>query len=192
MVGHDDQLTKVEEVIATDRHETVYNVRVAEDHTYFVGDEDWGFSVWVHNAYTARQLADGTYEIIDGAGDVVRSGLSQTEAEGLAKLFNNLSDIKRVKPTKIGHAADRAAQYLGLNRADAIKELNQVVKRLKEGIPPGSLVDPGNVLNRTNDSILIPLPNTAAVFEIKPNSTVHLQTVLNPTERATAFQRLGL
>ena len=27
----------------------VYNLRVAEDHTYFVGDPEWGFSVWTHN-----------------------------------------------------------------------------------------------------------------------------------------------
>src|SRR5262249_23944282 len=29
----------------------VYNVRVADFHTYFVGCEEWGFSVWAHNAY---------------------------------------------------------------------------------------------------------------------------------------------
>jgi hypothetical protein len=27
----------------------VYNGRVAEYHTYFVGDEGWGFSLWAHN-----------------------------------------------------------------------------------------------------------------------------------------------
>ncbi len=78
-----------------------------------------------------------------------------------------------------------------LNRADAINELNQVVNRLKEGIPPGSLVAPGNVLNRTNDSVLVAFRNTAAVFEIKANGTVHLQTVLSPSQFATALQRLG-
>ncbi|MCZ2340833.1 MAG: HINT domain-containing protein, partial [Bacteroidales bacterium] len=29
--------------------EVVYNLRVADWHTYFVGGEDWGFSVWAHN-----------------------------------------------------------------------------------------------------------------------------------------------
>jgi len=33
--------------------ERVYNCRVEEYHTYFVGSEDWGFSVWAHNAYDA-------------------------------------------------------------------------------------------------------------------------------------------
>src|SRR5439155_1692868 len=28
---------------------TVYNIRIYEYHTYFVGSRSWGFSVWVHN-----------------------------------------------------------------------------------------------------------------------------------------------
>ncbi len=38
--------TAVEEVYDTGLFEAVYNLRVAEDHTYFVGDETWGFGVW--------------------------------------------------------------------------------------------------------------------------------------------------
>ncbi|MBY0456593.1 MAG: hypothetical protein K2V38_04595, partial [Gemmataceae bacterium] len=37
------------EVYDTDQWEPVYNVRVADWHTYFVGDEGWGFSAWAHN-----------------------------------------------------------------------------------------------------------------------------------------------
>jgi hypothetical protein len=33
----------------TGQWEKVYNFRVADHHTYFVGTEDWGFSVWAHN-----------------------------------------------------------------------------------------------------------------------------------------------
>ena len=35
----------------TGRWETVYNFRIAEDHTYFVGCPEWGFGVWAHNSY---------------------------------------------------------------------------------------------------------------------------------------------
>jgi hypothetical protein len=35
----------------TGREEAVYNCRVAEYHTYFVGDDEWGFSLWAHNSY---------------------------------------------------------------------------------------------------------------------------------------------
>jgi intein/homing endonuclease len=41
----------VEEVTDTGRVEQLYNFRVADYHTYFVGSEDWGFSAWAHNQY---------------------------------------------------------------------------------------------------------------------------------------------
>lgn len=37
-------------VSETGRHEKVYNLRVADFHTYFVGGADWGFALWAHNA----------------------------------------------------------------------------------------------------------------------------------------------
>ncbi len=39
------------EVFDTEQWETVYNLRVADFHTYFVGEEAWGFSAWAHNQY---------------------------------------------------------------------------------------------------------------------------------------------
>ena len=42
----DGQWVTVEEVYDAGEWETVYNLRVADYHTYFVGGEDWGFSVW--------------------------------------------------------------------------------------------------------------------------------------------------
>lgn len=41
-------VTKIED---TGKWEVVYNLRVADHHTYFVGGEDWGFAVWAHNVY---------------------------------------------------------------------------------------------------------------------------------------------
>ena len=41
----------VQDVLDTGQVETVYNFRVADYHTYFVGSTHWGFSVWVHNSY---------------------------------------------------------------------------------------------------------------------------------------------
>jgi hypothetical protein len=47
--SHDGQWIKVEEVRETGEWETVYNIRVSECHTYFVGTPEWSFSVWAHN-----------------------------------------------------------------------------------------------------------------------------------------------
>jgi hypothetical protein len=41
----------VEEVFDTQTWEPVYNLRVADHHTYFVGTDEWGFAVWAHNDY---------------------------------------------------------------------------------------------------------------------------------------------
>jgi hypothetical protein len=38
-------------VVDTGEYEVVYNLRVADHHTYFVGCDEWGFSAWAHNAY---------------------------------------------------------------------------------------------------------------------------------------------
>jgi RHS repeat-associated protein len=50
LVSHNGQLVLVQEIFDTGKEEPVYNLRVAEHHTYFVGGVDWGFSVWAHNA----------------------------------------------------------------------------------------------------------------------------------------------
>ena len=40
----------VEEAFDTGEWEVAYNLRVADHHTYFVGEEHWGFAAWAHNA----------------------------------------------------------------------------------------------------------------------------------------------
>ncbi|MFQ3593349.1 MAG: hypothetical protein SNJ82_09215 [Gemmataceae bacterium] len=41
----------VEETFDTGEYETVYNCRVAEWHTYFVGDDTHVLAVWPYDAY---------------------------------------------------------------------------------------------------------------------------------------------
>ena len=50
LLGADKSKLPVESVSETEDTETVYNFRVADWHTYFVGDKGWDFEVWVHNA----------------------------------------------------------------------------------------------------------------------------------------------
>ncbi|MFQ3593256.1 MAG: polymorphic toxin-type HINT domain-containing protein [Gemmataceae bacterium] len=50
LCSHDGSTVAVEECYDTGEYETVYNCRVAEWHTYFVGCDEWGFDVWTHNA----------------------------------------------------------------------------------------------------------------------------------------------
>ena len=50
LLSHDGLRLPVEEVADSGRVTTVYNLEVEGCHTYFVGCQEWGFSVWAHNA----------------------------------------------------------------------------------------------------------------------------------------------
>jgi hypothetical protein len=57
----------------TGKYETVYNLCVADFHTYLVGSEDWGLSVWAHNS-------GGCVHRV-GGGDEKNLGLKPHEAK---------------------------------------------------------------------------------------------------------------
>ena len=66
--SHDGHLLPVESVKDRGEIATVYNLRIVEYHTYYVGDPLWGFSVWSHNANCNLNSNDavsefGVYEI---------------------------------------------------------------------------------------------------------------------------------
>lgn len=50
--SHDGQGVTVEGVRPLREIVPVYNLRISEYHTYFVGSRGWGFSVWAHNTCT--------------------------------------------------------------------------------------------------------------------------------------------
>ncbi|MFL5245942.1 MAG: polymorphic toxin-type HINT domain-containing protein [Gemmataceae bacterium] len=47
--SYDGRWIPVEDMCDSGEELPVYNLRVADHHTYFVGRRDWGFSVWAHN-----------------------------------------------------------------------------------------------------------------------------------------------
>ncbi len=59
-------VTKIED---TGRYETVYNLRVEDYHTYFVGAADWGFAVWAHNAYNP-EATSSIQNLLKGKGQL--------------------------------------------------------------------------------------------------------------------------
>lgn len=63
-----DGWVTVESVENTGRIETVYNLEVEGDHTYFVGASEWGFPVWAHNLYSDQSIPDGLTIRLKAAG----------------------------------------------------------------------------------------------------------------------------
>lgn len=82
ILGHDQQKTMVRRIVLTHDVATVYNMRVSVDHTYFVGCEEWGFSLWAHNLYEVEALPGGAFRIKDAAGAKV---ISRGELDDLVK-----------------------------------------------------------------------------------------------------------
>ena len=69
LVGHDGKLVEIESIGSTGEVTTVYNLRVADFHTYFVGGGLWGFDVWVHNAsYRPGSIRDQIANLDDAIG----------------------------------------------------------------------------------------------------------------------------
>jgi hypothetical protein len=57
LLSHDGTWVSVDAVEETGEIETVYNLQISEYHTYFVGSDEWRFSVWAHNVTcSAAQL----------------------------------------------------------------------------------------------------------------------------------------
>jgi hypothetical protein len=72
LVGEDGERVEVEEVYDTGEYATVYNLRVAEYHTYFVGCEEWGFSVWAHNQNCTGEEIRGLLQKLQEEDPTVR------------------------------------------------------------------------------------------------------------------------
>lgn len=56
LISEEGLEVRVEGITDTGSFEKVYNLRVAENHTYYVGSAAWGFDVWVHNAKCSKVL----------------------------------------------------------------------------------------------------------------------------------------
>jgi hypothetical protein len=84
--SHDGRWLPVEDVLDTGEYEAVYNMRVEDFHTYFVGTEEWGFCVWAHNTGCASGSSDSSKSKKSPTitGDELK-GKTRAEIKDLAK-----------------------------------------------------------------------------------------------------------
>jgi hypothetical protein len=82
----------VDDLLDTGEFATVYNLRVADWHTYFVGAEEWGLNVWAHNAgygnaYSSAKLAT-LYQLVDRTtGALIKWGISNNPARRYSQKY---------------------------------------------------------------------------------------------------------
>ena len=139
LVGHDGKLVEIESIGSTGEVTTVYNLRVADFHTYFVGGGLWGFDVWVHNAtYKVAPVSEATVSLR------MVDGMSSVEFAKKARALQELGDQGRLVRAANPVARDRAvtnayrqdmirriwAQYGTQNREFANKLIDRVTRRM--------------------------------------------------------------
>jgi hypothetical protein len=75
--SHDGKMVRVEAVLYTGEQVEVYNLHVAQWHTYFVGCQEWDFSLWAHNTEPAADGANtcsNAPEAVNNAGEKPAAG----------------------------------------------------------------------------------------------------------------------
>src|SRR5262249_23926580 len=101
--GHDGRWLAVEDLLDTGEYETVYNLRAADFHTYFVGCDGWGFSVWAHNTCTPQEAAKAIKELRElrqapGINHRWRAAIDQEIAYYETFVRSNFVEVQHVTP----------------------------------------------------------------------------------------------
>ncbi|MGN6548207.1 MAG: Hint domain-containing protein, partial [Aureliella sp.] len=145
LVSHTGQLARIEAVSRLGEITTVYNVRVAEHHTYFVGGRTWDLSVWVHNATYALKASDipelaGKYRDLRNSG--VRGRIRLLHPESGEVLTT--SQMRRVKDYANKTFADMDRSGVSGPRTQFDESAhNELIARLSSSLPDGHRIIAG-------------------------------------------------
>ena len=131
LVLHDGQVVAVEAVKITGEYVKLYNLRVADYHTYFVGCTAWGFSVWAHNAdYIVVRDMNGGYRLAFEDGTLVPGRVAKIRGSTLEELTINAENAglnASRTPTQVFQDARKAFKESGGPR-DKFIEANNLEK----------------------------------------------------------------
>jgi hypothetical protein len=131
----------VEDLLDTGEYETLYNLRVADHHTYFVGSREWGFSVWAHNACV--------YQAVDDSGQVRYVGVAN---RGISRTLTER--LTQAEARQVGLKAKVIPGTLKFSDTEAEAVEQALIKYYgRQGVEPGGVllnVRPGVNVNPTN------------------------------------------
>ncbi len=176
VIRTDDGWVQVKEVIDTGIYEKVYNVRVADYHTYFVGGEDWGFAVWAHNDY--NRLADvlaNAPELANSTNAILLS-IAKRMPQAQSARYLSQADFTRLLETKLYN------QNLLKQTSHLSDETSQAAKAAAEihgntGRTPTILINPS-----------APNPYTAGTIAATQWDEITAFSNSNPTVQALRFR----
>jgi hypothetical protein len=116
LISSQGVLVPIESISNLNEITSVYNLRVADHHTYFVGGALWGWDVWVHNARYRLNGASATVTS-DGVSVRMRSNKNgHAEILGLEEHLRNnrLVDQDVVIHDVIGHQPKQQTIPIGV------------------------------------------------------------------------------
>ncbi len=102
LISHDGRLMAIDAVRVTDQIANVYNMRVADYHTYFVGGALWGWDVWAHNACVGFKTLSRRKQI---------EYLRDKGVEGADQLLANMTSAARNVRQGAYYQAKRVVNY---------------------------------------------------------------------------------
>ncbi len=147
--SHDGQWVTVEDLLDTGECETVYNLRVAEFHTYFVGRSVWGFSVWAHNNCLVtnksisgkspsklRSMRPSNWTELPAARGHGWVLVDETGVERLRYMYPNKNGLFVHELTGYFRRMNEAGQFLDIS-GNVVDELDSMFNVLTHIIPGG-------------------------------------------------------
>lgn len=161
--------------------ETVYNFRVADWHTYFVGCDEWGFSVWAHNAECSIAVENGQHVLWDRATRKVLHQGTEAEVRAFAKeAGHTLLEGADVRVQKVFRTmSDKEFKKVEANAGLSIRESG--ASELGITINPDYLTDIG-----TRKGIAARKYGSNVEFEVNPGTfeTLREMGAVHPSAQA--------
>jgi hypothetical protein len=148
--SHDGQWIVVDAVVDNGEAADVYNIAVSDYHTYFVGGEDWGFSVWAHNACTAEDVRRATGTTLDDAklNKAVEHLNNRSTRNALKELKRLGVDVDSVEARKLIAENSRFVNPRGERPRHSDAQVQKVWDAAKEPTGPNK----GKVFDRSKDT----------------------------------------
>jgi hypothetical protein len=205
LISHERVPVRLEEVRQTAEVATVYNLRVADYHTYFVGCQEWGFSVWAHNAnyvlvqegrdvFRLYQLeANGTRTAVRDAAGQIRTFTTPEEALQAVRSGTAPGQVTRFQPNVGTHGRDWLREGFGANPYPVDAEAHHILSANLFDTPLGQRLQGWGIdLNSSVNGVLLPRQDyvgRVATLHRGRTSGAYNQAVVTRLEAATTRER---
>jgi hypothetical protein len=168
LASHNGKWHQVQSVVATGRVEKVYNLRVSNWHTYFVGCDQWGFSLWAHNINCAdvwRALGREGQTISEEAMTILTEVVTAIHAGRRNEAVQLMQRLEGVTEANARSALIRLPSYLPSNARTL--DIHEVYRRLRDnnGIDPATASER---LHRGKEAFGYP-PDAELLFDASGN-----------------------